>query len=74
MSALPVDPAAVPRSGWRRALPLLVLAGFVLLASGLILRLRQERLHPGAADPTPLGAADQKELRALQKRAAVLEG
>jgi len=54
-------------------MPLLVLAGFVLLASGLILRLRQERLHPGAPDATPLGAAEQKELRALQKRAAGLE-
>ncbi|HEV8702277.1 MAG TPA: L,D-transpeptidase [Candidatus Polarisedimenticolia bacterium] len=54
-------------------MPLLVLAGFVLLAGGLILRLRQERLHPGAADPTPLDAADQKEFRALEKRAAALE-
>lgn len=73
MSALPQDPASVPRSGWRRAMPLLVLAGFVLLASGLILRLRQERLHPGAPDTTPLGSAEQKELRSLQKRAAGLE-
>jgi hypothetical protein len=54
-------------------MPLLVLAGFVLLAGGLILRLRQERLHPGAADSTPLGPADQKEFRSLEKRAAALE-
>ncbi len=73
MSLLPQDPTSVPRSGWRRALPLLVLAGFVLLAGGLILRLRQDRLHPGAPDTTTLGAAEQKELRALQKRATALE-
>lgn len=73
MNGTPPNPTRVARSAWRRAMPLLVLAGFVLLAGGLILRLRQERLHPGAADPTPLGPADQKEFRALEKRAAALE-
>lgn len=73
MNGTPPNPTNVARSAWRRAMPLLVLAGFVLLAGGLILRLRQERLHPGAADPTPLDAADQKEFRALEKRAAALE-
>ncbi len=67
------DAAAPERPGRRRTFALLLLAGVALLAGGLFLRARVQRLRAPLPDATPLGPADQKEYRALRQRAAALE-
>ena len=67
------DAAAPGRPGRRRTFALLLLAGVLLLAGGLFLRARVQRLGAPLPDATPLGPADQKEYRALRQRAAALE-
>lgn len=62
-----------PRPGRRRVLALLLLAGVLLLAGGLLIRARLQRPHQPPPDATPLGPADQREYRALRQRAAALE-
>ena len=69
----PPAAAAAFRPGRRRVLALLLLAGVLLLAGGLLIRARLQRLHPPPPDATPLGPDDQREYRALRKRAAALE-
>lgn len=67
------DASAPGRSGRRRTYALLLLAGVLLLAGGLLVRARLQLLRTSPPDATPLGPAGQKEYRALRQRAAALE-